>query len=129
MRPAPSALKNRSIRLPYGKWGTSYIRDKKNDLSTFIRRINPIITGFCNYFRFSNAADTFGDLSLICKGLYFFVNNWLIRLTYKEGWTQKQKIVVFKSTSLLRSITLLVLLLVVGFGISALILGEGQKRG
>ena len=48
---------------------------------TFISKANPVITGWCNYFRFANSSDTFDIMS---KWLYFRVNNWLIR---KRQWT------------------------------------------
>jgi RNA-directed DNA polymerase len=45
-------------------------------LSSFIRRANPVITGYCNFYRFGNSSKNFTDLS---RWLYFRVNNWLIR--------------------------------------------------
>lgn len=55
--------------------------DWNYNLPIFIAKANPIITGWCNYFRYANSSESF---DLMSKWLYFRVNNWLIK---KKQWT------------------------------------------
>jgi len=73
-RPRPENLKRHKAKL-YS------LLNKQTSLPSFIARANPIITGFCNFYRFSNSSDTFGVLSI---WLYHAVNNWLRR---RKGWS------------------------------------------
>ncbi len=56
------------------------MKNKVTSLAGFIAKANPIITGYCNYFRFGNSSRNFTDLS---RWLYHAICNWLYK---RKGW-------------------------------------------
>jgi RNA-directed DNA polymerase len=53
-------------------------------LPRFISTANPIITGFCNYYRYGNCSQIFGSLS---RWLYWHVRHFLLN---RKGWKLKK---------------------------------------
>lgn len=68
-------------KIAYHKY--SIVQNQKHlstSLGRYIANSNPIISGWCNYYRFSNASDTFDKVS---RWLYFRTSKWLLR----KGWS------------------------------------------
>jgi RNA-directed DNA polymerase len=72
--PSPENVKRHKAKI------SSFLTNKTG-VASAIARINPIITGFCNYYRFSNASKCFTNLS---RWLYFKMANWLHKV---KGWS------------------------------------------
>jgi RNA-directed DNA polymerase len=62
----------------------NYKRSKTTSLSRLIAPVNPIITGFCNFYRFGNCSQQFFSLSI---WLYFFMIRFL---RHRKGWSVKR---------------------------------------
>nr|ALO21699.1 putative HNH endonuclease [Stephanosphaera pluvialis] len=77
IRPLPSNIKAHKEKI-------SRILTNSISISTAISKINPIITGFSNYYRFGNSSRTFASLS---RWLYFKMTRWLFRT---KGWSTER---------------------------------------
>jgi RNA-directed DNA polymerase len=54
------------------------------DIRTVIRKLNPVLRGWCNYFRTGNASDKFNSID-------WYVGWRLVRLLAKRGGQRKNK--------------------------------------